>query len=223
MPVQVTKLSCPTCGGSVNLDSKECEYCGNALMISSFQSVASMPVPEINKHLASYRQALTEEPADKAAAMKITLTSGRVDYVIYATNPNCLYSIVDNGKEVFTFQGFAGVCSYESGVLTYAWGNEVTSITDSKLGSVIEDALPNVTGTVVDFTKELLASNTDYTMTVTLDQSVSPEQLKDKWIYVNNDGTENAVYRIYDIDISGLTVFVRRIIRYVNFVLFLFD
>lgn len=65
MPVQVTKLSCPTCGGSVDLDSKECEYCGNALMISTFQSVASMPMPDVNKHLASYRQALSEAPDDK--------------------------------------------------------------------------------------------------------------------------------------------------------------
>ena len=65
MAIQVTTLSCPTCGGSVSMDQKTCEYCGNTLMISSFQSVAEMPMPAIGKHIQSYQQALTAEPDNK--------------------------------------------------------------------------------------------------------------------------------------------------------------
>ena len=62
MAIQVTTLSCPTCGASIELSQKNCEYCGNALVISSFQSVESMPAPMVSKHISSYRQALTQDP-----------------------------------------------------------------------------------------------------------------------------------------------------------------
>lgn len=65
MAVQVSSLKCPSCGAGVSMDQKFCDYCGNALMISSFNSVASMPMPEIGKHVQSYRQALTEAPEHK--------------------------------------------------------------------------------------------------------------------------------------------------------------
>ena len=65
MAVQVTTISCPSCGGTVDLEKKQCEYCGNALMISTFNSVDSMTVPEIGKHIKSYQQALVAEPEHK--------------------------------------------------------------------------------------------------------------------------------------------------------------
>ena len=43
-----------------------CEYCGNKVMISSFSSLADMPMPEIGKHVNSYREALAQDPENKA-------------------------------------------------------------------------------------------------------------------------------------------------------------
>ncbi|MBP3633580.1 MAG: Ig-like domain-containing protein, partial [Oscillospiraceae bacterium] len=140
-----------------------------------------------------------EKPADRAAAIKTTLASGRVDYIVYATNAECTYS-VDGGK--FLFSGFTGVCTYKDDVLTYAWGNEAKQIKDSKLGAVIKDARPRVTGEVLSFT-EGIADH--YYLTVSVNESVTEEQLLDRYIYVNNDGTENAAYRIYGADITDGT------------------
>ncbi|MBP3634524.1 MAG: heparinase II/III family protein, partial [Oscillospiraceae bacterium] len=145
----------------------------------------------------------TETKLDKAAAIKVTLTSGRVDYVVYATNPDCLYSIVDNGEEIFKFKGFTGVASYEGGKLTYAYGNDTTDLIDAKLGTGLKDEQPAVTGELLAFTEGL--SLNGYTMTISMDQPVSAEELTGRYIYVNNDGIENAVYRIWGADVDGFT------------------
>ncbi|MBQ9967935.1 MAG: Ig-like domain-containing protein, partial [Oscillospiraceae bacterium] len=135
-----------------------------------------------------------ETVADRAAAVKVTLTSGREDYVIYATNTRCLYEI--DGR--FVFRGFAGVVSYTDGGVTYAYGNEAVQVADA-----VTDAVPAVTGTVTDFTKTL--SDT-YSMTVEVEQAVSAEELTDRYIYVANDRVENGAYRIYGAEVKGSTV-----------------
>ncbi|MBP3633582.1 MAG: Ig-like domain-containing protein, partial [Oscillospiraceae bacterium] len=145
----------------------------------------------------------TEEINDRAAAVKVTLVNGREDFVVYATNPGCTYEIYDtNGKVKFTFRGFAGLCSYEKGKLIYAHGNEVTTITDSSMGSILDNTLPAYTGTVTDFTRGMADS---YSMTIRLDQSLTTD-LTDHYIYVNNDGVENGVYRIYGAEADGKNV-----------------
>ncbi|MBQ9968456.1 MAG: putative Ig domain-containing protein, partial [Oscillospiraceae bacterium] len=138
----------------------------------------------------------TEGAVDRVQAVKVTLTSGRVDYIVYATNSDCTYSI-DGGK--FKFRGFAGVCSYVDGSLTYAWGNEVSMVEDKSEGTVI-DAMPAVTGRVLDFTKDLSFRNT---MTISMDTPVSEEVLTGQYIYVNNDGLQNGTYRIYGAKVDG--------------------
>ena len=144
----------------------------------------------------------TEGIYDRAAAMKVTLVGGREDYIAYATNADCLYSVKDeNGTEMFRFSGFTCVCSYENDVLTYAHGSEISEITDTNsLGNVIEGAASSVTGTVTDFTKEYAF---DYFLTVTMDQPVLAEELIGRYIFVNNDGVENAAYRIHDAEVNG--------------------
>lgn len=65
MATQVITLNCPTCGGTVNTSQQCCEYCGNSILISSFQAVVEMSAPAINKHVSSYRQALASDPENK--------------------------------------------------------------------------------------------------------------------------------------------------------------
>ena len=65
MAVQVTTLSCPSCGAPVNHAQKFCDYCGNEIMVSSFQTVADMPMPQLGKRMNTYRQALVEDPDNK--------------------------------------------------------------------------------------------------------------------------------------------------------------
>jgi len=65
MPVQVTTISCPSCGGKATYGQTECEYCGNSIVITSFQSMSSMLPQNISSHMASCRQALAQNPDDK--------------------------------------------------------------------------------------------------------------------------------------------------------------
>ena len=72
--------------------------------------------------------------------------------------------------DLFDFRGFTGVVSYEDGQITYAWGNEATTVADA-----IEDAVPVITGRVVDFTEGL--SLDGYTVTVRTEQPVTADTM----------------------------------------------
>ena len=90
---------------------------------------------------------------DKAAAVRVELVDGRIDYVMYATRNDILYTITDNtvGTETegytFSFKGFAGVWTVKSvdgnleNVYSYLndgsiIGDNATEHTDSITGKV---------------------------------------------------------------------------------------
>lgn len=61
MSQQVVDLKCPGCGNPVSSRDKTCIYCGNPVMITSFNSVADMSMPLLNKYVNSYRAGLAKE------------------------------------------------------------------------------------------------------------------------------------------------------------------
>lgn len=61
MEVQNIELECPGCSRPVSLSQKACS-CGRPIVISTFSSVASMPLPELNKYARSYQKALANNP-----------------------------------------------------------------------------------------------------------------------------------------------------------------
>lgn len=63
MSVEVVNIKCPSCGMPVSTGDNQCEWCGRPVVITTFNSVASMPIPEISKYANSYRKSL-EENAD---------------------------------------------------------------------------------------------------------------------------------------------------------------
>lgn len=73
MGQQVIELNCPGCGARVNTGQRECEWCHKPVVISTFNSVYSMPMPEVNKYAGVYKKALGEYPdsneLNKSAAM----------------------------------------------------------------------------------------------------------------------------------------------------------
>lgn len=64
MEHKVIRLECPGCGAAVSLDQRECEYCQQPLVISTFRSVGDMALPEVNKYAGAYRTALAEDPGN---------------------------------------------------------------------------------------------------------------------------------------------------------------
>lgn len=133
---------------------------------------------------------------DIAKAVKVTMKDGRVDYIMYATNNNLLYK-VDNK---FDFRGFTGVYSEKNGKQVYSYIND---------GDVIGTNKNTVayTGTVTDFTKDLSDQNS---ITVKFDSQPNERQLadlKNRFIYIANDGVQNAAYKILGAKIvNGNTV-----------------
>ncbi len=61
MAHQIIDLECPGCGRPVTTNQKNCS-CGRPISISTFNSVYSMPLPEVNKYANTYRKALVENP-----------------------------------------------------------------------------------------------------------------------------------------------------------------
>ena len=64
--IQSVDLKCPGCGAGLSVDTTACPYCGKPAVITTFNSVYSMPLPEVNKYASSYRDALTRAPESKA-------------------------------------------------------------------------------------------------------------------------------------------------------------
>lgn len=62
MAHEVIELNCPGCGARVSTGQQECDWCHKPIIISTFNSVYSMPLPEVNKYAGAYRKALAENP-----------------------------------------------------------------------------------------------------------------------------------------------------------------
>lgn len=62
MAQQIVEINCPGCGARVSTGQAECEWCHQPIIISTFNSVYSMPLPEVNKYANAYRKAIAENP-----------------------------------------------------------------------------------------------------------------------------------------------------------------
>ncbi len=73
MSVEIVNIKCPSCGMPVSTGNNKCEWCGRPVVITTFNSVASMPIPEINKYANSYRKALVENSDNQALNASIAM------------------------------------------------------------------------------------------------------------------------------------------------------
>ena len=64
MAQSISNLDCPGCGAPVSTAEKNCPFCKGPVTISTFNSVASMPFPEITKYANNYSRALSTNPTD---------------------------------------------------------------------------------------------------------------------------------------------------------------
>lgn len=120
-----------------------------------------------------------------AAAVRVELGSGRTDYIVNSLDPDTTYIIDDK----YAFKGFFGVISEESGVSAYGYLHDGTV-----LGGMIGTERGALTGTVVDFTKEL---GTENHIIVELDQSYTETAcLNGSYLCIETDGERNGSYRI---------------------------
>lgn len=59
--MQAVDICCPGCGEPWTLDMKECPSCHRPVVVTTFNSVYSMPGPEANKYAKTYRKAIESD------------------------------------------------------------------------------------------------------------------------------------------------------------------
>ena len=60
--MEVISIKCPNCGARITTQTKKCDNCRSDIMIKSFRALSNMPLPQVNKYMASYRAAAAEHP-----------------------------------------------------------------------------------------------------------------------------------------------------------------
>ncbi len=128
----------------------------------------------------------TPGETDTAMAVKITHESGRVDYVFYASNNELTYRVAD----LFNVRGYVGYYSVGAN------GDELYRYVAD--GDIIVDEIETesvYTGTVIDFSKELVLDNNYIDVDLVLD-SADLEKLVGRYIHVTTDGVQNGIYAI---------------------------
>lgn len=66
-------IHCPNCGAPQSPECKKCEYCGCAVIITSFDMVRGMSLPVLNKYAASYRNQLKANPGEASLGISLGL------------------------------------------------------------------------------------------------------------------------------------------------------
>ncbi len=125
----------------------------------------------------------TQGETDAVKAVKVTHTNGRIDYVVYATNNTVTYNVAG----VFDFRGFVGVYSVDA-----AGKNIYSYVTDGDIIGTATGKAGAYTGTVSGFSRDLTFENY---IDVNL-PGAAVEDLAGRYVYVENNGQQNAVYAI---------------------------
>ncbi len=151
----------------------------------------------------------TPGQTDTAKAIKVIHENNRVDYVFYASNNSVTYRVND----LFNVRGSVAVYSVVE-------SNKVSKDNYTELyryvadGDIIVDYTEKVgayTGVVTNFSKTYALENNYIDVAM---RGANPSDLIGRYIYIQNDGVENAVYQItgakaisggYRLDIGTVT------------------
>lgn len=71
--VKTENITCPGCGEPWTLNMKECPSCHRPVVISTFNSIYSMPMPEVNKYANTYKKVLAEDPSNTEVQSSIAM------------------------------------------------------------------------------------------------------------------------------------------------------
>lgn len=70
---KVAELRCPGCGGPTSTSEQTCKYCGNNVIITTFNSVYEMTAKDVNKYVRSYQEVLRGDPDESAINISIAM------------------------------------------------------------------------------------------------------------------------------------------------------
>ncbi|MBQ2743372.1 MAG: S-layer homology domain-containing protein, partial [Oscillospiraceae bacterium] len=166
----------------------------NDEMLDSLYTTVFEPYKD-NRYIETIEAASVEgiDASDPTVrAVKVTHTDGeRVDYIVYSAD-NTKTLRVDN---TFEFQGFIGIYSLnKAGEVIYKYVNDGAYIGELRTERAAYE------GVVTDFDGEMNFGDFDNYIDVSItDEEITDALLSDlagKWMFVKNDGKENAAYKI---------------------------
>ena len=108
MSIKIHDTTCRSCGAAADIGATKCAFCKQPVLITTFNSVYSMPLPMVNQYAASYREALQNEPNAKDLNSSIAMCYLKLklyDKAIEAFDK----AIVDNFDNSETFF-YAAIC-----------------------------------------------------------------------------------------------------------------
>ncbi|WP_248904808.1 heparinase II/III domain-containing protein [Halocatena marina] len=167
---------------------------GNALR-TVFTSV--IEPYEKSRFIESISAVPVESDDPTARAVKVELTSGRIDYVASASDHSTTHSV----GNVFSFKGvFAVYTEDDQQTPTYAYLNDGVCLESQRCNApLIDDPSGRIEGTVTDFTCDLCLDNTiEIKITEGLSGQCSLSDVIGAWIYADAVENRNGAYEIKD-------------------------
>ena len=133
----------------------------------------------------------SENKGDMARAVKVTHVSGRVDYIMYATNNSVVYTVDDT----FDFSGFVGVYTLNAaGEPIYKYVNDGDVLVEKT------DKVAAYKGKISGFDDAFIYGDFSNFIDISIENTqVDADVISDlegRFIHVDNDGVENGVYQI---------------------------
>lgn len=108
MTYQIIDIKCPGCGEPVNTSQKVCAYCGRQVVISTFNSVYKMPIPQVNKYANTYMKALNENPDNQELNTSIAMCYLKLN--LYEKALPFFEKAIENNFENSELFFYAAVC-----------------------------------------------------------------------------------------------------------------
>ena len=108
MTQQVIEMVCPGCGDRVSIDQKVCRYCRKPIIISTFNSVYAMSMPEVNKYTGAYKKALADNPENQELNNSIAFCYLKLGY--YDKALSCFESAMEDNFDNSETFFYAAVC-----------------------------------------------------------------------------------------------------------------
>ena len=62
MAHKVIEIDCPGCGARVSTDQKQCDWCKGPIIISTFNSIDSLPLPKLSSMASNYAKSISANP-----------------------------------------------------------------------------------------------------------------------------------------------------------------
>jgi tetratricopeptide (TPR) repeat protein len=101
-------IKCPNCGELGQTVGEKCVACDNPVVIKEMTTVMAMPMPQINRYIASYREQIAENPDNKQINGSIAMCYLRLK--LYDKALPCFEKAMEKNFEDSTPLFYAAVC-----------------------------------------------------------------------------------------------------------------